>query len=234
MKYTLTENSSFPLARVKLGENEQITIEGGSMVYHNGGIKIEGHMNSNGAKGVSGVLKALGRKVTSGEGFFITTATGTTDDGEIAIAPALPGDIKAIEVDGVQQFRLNTGAFLACDPTVTYEMNRQKLSNAILGGTGGLFIMETKGTGQVLVTAYGDLIKIDLDGSRDFVVDNDHVVAWSTSLDYSIDVASGTFGFKTQEGFVDTFKGRGTVYIQSRNLQALADQIDSLILNSKD
>jgi uncharacterized protein (AIM24 family) len=34
----------------------------------------------------------------------------------------------------------------------------------LLGGTGGLFVMETTGRGQILVSAFGDVEKIELDG----------------------------------------------------------------------
>ena len=54
------------------------------------------------------------------------------------------------------------------------------------------------------------------------VVDNEHVVAWDASLNYNIQVASGMFGFTTGEGVVNSFNGYGRVYIQTRNLQNLA------------
>lgn len=54
-----------------------------------------------------------------------------------------------------------------------------------------------------------DIVEIALDGTEDFVVDNQHVLAWTESLSYSIEVASGTFGFKTGEGLVNKFRGKG-------------------------
>lgn len=228
MKYRLTSESVFPMVEVNLGQNEQIQIEAGSMVYHNGLINLEGHMNSNGKKGLGGVMKALGRSITSGESFFITTATGTAANGVIAVAPSTPGSIRELSV-GQQQWRLNTGAFLASDAGVHYEIKRQNLSGALFGGTGGLFVMETNGQGTMLVNGYGDIMEIKLDGSQPFVVDNHHVVAWSSDLNYEITVASGTFGFKTGEGLVNRFEGSGTILVQSRNVEALADLIAPFI-----
>lgn len=108
-------------------------------------------------------------------------------------------------------------------------MIRQHVGKALFGGTGGLFVMQTSGTGTMLVSAYGDLLAIDLDGSRDYVIDNTHVVAWQTSLHYSIEVASGTFGFTTGEGLVNRFTGRGRIYIQTRNIEALANMVSPYI-----
>jgi uncharacterized protein (AIM24 family) len=74
----------------------------------------------------------------------------------------------------------------------------------------------------MLVNAFGDLIEIDVDGSSPFAVDNYHVVAWESTLTYNIKTASGVFGFKTGEGLVNEFTGRGKVLIQTRNVSSLA------------
>ena len=220
MRFVLTGDSDCPIARLALSRGESVKIENGSMVYSRG-VEISGGLNSK-KRGLGGVLGAIGRSLTSGESMFITTATGTVDDGEIAIAPPIPGKIISLQVGGQQQYRLNTGAFLACDATLDYTMVNQGLSKAVFGGTGGLFVMETNGTGTILVSAFGDILSLDVTPESPLVVDNEHVVAWDASLDYSIQVASGMFGFTTGEGVVNSFNGYGRVYIQTRNLQNLA------------
>lgn len=220
MRFVLTGDSDCPIARLALSRGESVKIENGSMVYSRG-VEISGGLNSK-KKGLGGVLGAIGRSITSGESMFITTATGTVDDGEIAIAPPIPGKIISLQVGGQQQYRLNTGAFLACDATLDYTMVNQDLGRAVFGGTGGLFVMETNGTGTILVSAFGDILSLDVTPESPLVVDNEHVVAWDASLNYNIQVASGMFGFTTGEGVVNSFNGYGRVYIQTRNLQNLA------------
>ena len=220
MRFVLTGDSDCPIARLALSRGESVKIENGSMVYSRG-VEIAGGLNSK-KKGLGGVLGAIGRSITSGESMFITTATGTVDDGEIAIAPPIPGKIVSLEVGGQQQYRLNTGAFLACDATLDYTMVNQGLGRAVFGGTGGLFVMETNGAGTILVSAFGDILSLDVTPESPLVVDNEHVVAWDASLNYNIQVASGMFGFTTGEGVVNSFNGYGRVYIQTRNLQNLA------------
>lgn len=220
MRFVLTGDSDCPIARLALSRGESVKIENGSMVYSRG-VEISGGLNSK-KKGLGGVLGAIGRSITSGESMFITTATGAVDDGEIAIAPPIPGKIVSLEVGGQQQYRLNTGAFLACDATLDYTMVNQGLGRAVFGGTGGLFVMETNGTGTILVSAFGDILSLDVTPESPLVVDNEHVVAWDASLNYNIQVASGMFGFTTGEGVVNSFNGYGRVYIQTRNLQNLA------------
>lgn len=220
MRFVLTGDSDCPIARLALSRGESVKIENGSMVYSRG-VEISGGLNSK-KKGLGGVLGAIGRSITSGESMFITTATGTVDDGEIAIAPPIPGKIISLQVGGQQQYRLNAGAFLACDATLDYTMVNQGLGRAVFGGTGGLFVMETNGTGTILVSAFGDILSLDVTPESPLVVDNEHVVAWDAGLNYNIQVASGMFGFTTGEGVVNSFNGYGRVYIQTRNLQNLA------------
>lgn len=225
MNYEIKGDNPFPVALLHLTNGEKVQIESGSMIYHNNKIDLEGRMNSNGKKGIGGLMSALGRGLTSGESVFITTATGTANDAELAIAPSNPGVIQELELTDQQQWRLNTGAFLAMDATAQYKMIRQKAGDALFGGTGGFFIMETTGVGKMLISAYGEILPLDLDGQADYVVDNDHVVAWSSDLSYNIEAASGTIGFKTGEGLVNHFSGTGRIYVQTRNLKALADLV---------
>lgn len=223
MNYTLTQSTAFPLVEVTLAQGEEVQIERGSMVYHTGDVSLEGKMNSSGG-GLGGFVKALGRSMVSGESFFITRAKGLNHGARIALAPGAPGAVRELQL-GAQQWRIRDQAFLACDAGVTYEMKRQSLSKAMFGGTGGFFIMETRGTGTMLVTSYGDILELRMDGVRPLVVDNTHVVAWSSTLDYDIKVASGTFGFTTGEGLVNEFHGSGTVLIQTRNVESLANML---------
>lgn len=223
MNYSIFGDSDCPIVQAALKEGETIKVERGSMVYVSN-VSLEGKMNS-GKKGIGGVLGAIGRSMTSGESIFITMATGTANDGIIGIAPPIPGKIHCLQINPMQQYRLNTGVFLACDNSVEYVMKRQELGKAVFAGTGGLFVMETQGEGDILVSAFGDLLALNVSDNHPITIDNEHVVAWDAQLQYDIHVASGTFGFKTGEGLVNEFHGNGTVLIQTRNIHNFADAI---------
>lgn len=223
MNYTITQSTAFPLVEVTLAQGEEIQIERGGMVYHSGDVSLEGKVNSSGG-GLGGIVKALGRSMVSGESFFITRARGLQNGAKIALAPGAPGAVRELRL-GAAQWRIRDQAFLACDGDVSYEMKRQSFGKALFGGTGGFFVMETRGAGSMLVSSYGDILELYLDGSRPMVVDNFHVVAWSTTLDYDIKIASGTFGFTTGEGLVNEFHGSGSVLVQTRNVEALAGML---------
>lgn len=59
--------------------------------------------------------------------------------------------------------------------------------------------------------------------NQEVTIDNDHVVAWSQTIDYSIHLENGFWqSIGTGEGVVNTFRGTGEIYVQSLNLQTFA------------
>ena len=223
MNYIIKGDSDCPLLEVSLSRGETIRMESGSMVFMKD-VELQGKLNAK-DKGIGGLFSAIGRSMTSGESMFITSAIGQSDKAVVGIAPSIPGKISHLKVGGNVQYRLNTGAFLCCDESVTYEMRSQKLAKALFSGTGGLFVMETTGIGDIFISSYGDIFELEVTPDAPITIDNEHVVAWDASLDYHIEVASGMFGFTSGEGLVNKFSGNGKVYIQTRNIHSLANAI---------
>lgn len=224
MKYEFIAKDFAQAAKLTLAPNESIIIEPGSALCWDRAIHLEGHMNSNGKKGLKGILSSVGRTFSSGESFFITHVKAKEVEGHITVAPASIGTIKALTCDHTHQYRLNTGTFLAADGSVSYTMKRQDISQALLGGTGGLFVMETSGEGTLLISSFGDILEVTLEDDS-LIIDNNHVLAWDTELDYRIEFADNGIGFKTAEGLTTHFKGTGKVYIQTRNMESFANTL---------
>lgn len=222
MNYNIIGDTDCPLVEFTMNRGEMLKIERGSMAYMNN-IELHGKLNSRG-----GVLRAIGRSIAGGESMFITEAEAVGDNAVLGIAPPVPGQISRLAV-GERQYRLNTGAFLACSPSVSYNIVSQKLTRAIFGGTGGFFVMETAGAGDILINTFGSFVTLNVTYDHPVTVDNDHVVAWDAGLDYRIEVASGMFGFTTGEGLVNRFSGNGQVLVQTRNIRGLADAVKPYI-----
>lgn len=218
MNYHIIEGSDCPILTFSLNRGETVKIERGAMAYLSG-VELKGKVNSKG-----GLIGALGKSWVSGESTFITKATATKDGALLGVAPALPGQIAALEV-GANQYCLNTNAFLACTESVSYGIKKQKLSHAIFSRTGGLFVMKTTGSGTIFVNAFGTLRMLEVTPDRPFRIDNEHVVAWDAKLDYQLRIASGTIGFVTGEGIVNEFHGSGLVIIQTRNFRNFSSAI---------
>ncbi|MGL4253457.1 MAG: TIGR00266 family protein [Fusobacteriaceae bacterium] len=218
MKINQTASTSASLVEFWLEKGESIRMEPGAMVYKDSCISLQGKVNG-------GFFSAIGKVFLGGESFFTSTATAK-ESGRIAVAPRGFGNIKVLNVSQGNHWYINDGSFLACNTSVDYTSTMQKrLMNSIFGGTGGFFILKSKGQGELLVNGFGDLIEINLDGSQPFQIDNGHVVCWEETLDYKMEMASGLFGFRSGEGLLNTFRGKGKVIIQTRNIQSFVDML---------
>jgi uncharacterized protein (TIGR00266 family) len=183
-----------------------------------------------------GVFNALARRLTTGESFFQQTMAATNGDGDALFSPNLPGDVMVLEC-GAKQFRLNDGAFLAAETSLDIKIKNQGIGQALLGGTGGFFIMETAGHGNLAIAGFGALFALDVKPGNETIVDNTHVVAWDAALDYNISTSTVQRGFfsglvnslTSGEGMVNRFSGSGQVIVASRNKIGFAGWVASLI-----
>ena len=90
--------------------------------------------------------------------------------------------------------------------------------------------MKTKGQGQVLINAFGSIEAVDITNDN-IIIDNQHVVAWSTSLDYHITLDNGLFNSGlTGEGIVNHFSGTGRIYVQTLNIESLAKTVEPYLI----
>lgn len=230
MKYTIDSNMQFPMVEITLEAGESAYIQQGSMVYHTPSVALNTRLNARGS-GLGKLVGALGRAMTSGESMFITEAVSNSDDGKLALAPSMPGQVIALEL-GAKQYRLNDGAFLALDGSAQYKMERQSVGRAFFGGQGGFFVMTTEGEGTLLANSFGSIKKIELQGES-ITIDNAHVVAWSRDLNYDIHLENGFLqSIGTGEGIVNTFSGYGEIYVQSLNLQTFASALQPFIVTN--
>lgn len=219
-----------PLLSVDLQPGESIVAESNAMVMNDGGASVEGKLQG-------GVLSSLARRIFSEESLFqqvITTKNGR--DAQVFLAPPLPGDIELVDI-GERQFYLNSGCYMASDSTVG---TSQRLNSSVLGsffgGTGGFIVMRSEGEGKLAMCAFGQILRIDVKPGEEVVVDNGHVVAWQTTLDFRVSTASskrGLFGrmistAMSGEFLVTKFSGEGHVYISSRNQPAFEEYMKAI------
>jgi uncharacterized protein (AIM24 family) len=77
--------------------------------------------------------------------------------------------------------------------------------------------LEVSGSGQLLVTALGRIVEVDVEDA--ITVDTGHLVAFESTLQYSISKAGGSWvqSWLAGEGLVMNFTGRGRIVTQSHN-----------------
>jgi uncharacterized protein (TIGR00266 family) len=81
-------------------------------------------------------------------------------------------------------------------------------------------LLECAGEGDVFVNSYGGIHEVPVDGK--FIVDTGHIVAFEGTLDFRVRSIGGLKSLLfSGEGLVCEFTGRGTLWVQSRNLSAL-------------
>jgi uncharacterized protein (TIGR00266 family) len=200
---------SYSLAIVRLDRNESIQAEAGAMVSMSDGIQLATQLRG-------GALQALKRKVLGGESLFINEFTSTLPDQEILLAPALPGDVRTMALQGT--LYLQSGAFLAASPEIRIDTKWGGAKTFF--GSEGLFLLKAQGSGAVIASSYGAIHEIDLSG-RPYICDTGHVVAFTENVNFSV---RGVGGLKSTllsgEGLVCEFRGQGKLYIQTRSTQA--------------
>lgn len=223
MQVEIKYQPSFALAQVRLASGESVVAESGAMVSMSANLAIKTGSSAAGGGGLGGMLKGLGRKVLTGESFFLNTYTAQGGDGEITLAPTLPGDVASIALNN-QSVIIQSTSYLAGAAGIQVDTKFGGLKT-FLGGE-GLFMLKASGTGEVIITSFGAIHLINLAGP--FIVDTGHIVAFDDSLSFEVKrVGSWKATFLSGEGLVTRFNGKGRLWIQSRNPQAFGKLVGS-------
>jgi len=209
-----------PFLHVSLQQGEKVVCESNAMVMMEATLDLKGKITG-------GIGSAIMRRLANEESFFQQHIEAVRGAGDCLLSPTLPGAMQVIDV-GPRQYLLNDGAFVAAAAGVALNVRTQSLGNALFAQSGGFFITETSGTGQVVVSGFGSMSTLDVQPGRDVVIDNAHVVAWDNSLRYEISVTTQGGGFLSNlvnsqtsgEGVVLRFSGQGKVLVCSRNRDA--------------
>ena len=211
-----------PFLHVSLRKGDQIYCESDAMVMMEATLDLKGSMNG-------GFGRALLRTFANGESFFQQRIEAVRGDGDCLLSPVLPGALEVIDV-GQRQYLLNDGAFVAATSGTEMKVRTQSIGNALFAQSGGFFVMETSGNGQVVVSGFGSMFQLEVSPGKDVIIDNSHVVCWDSTLHYEISVTTGSTGgglggmlgnlvnsVTSGEGIVLRFSGAGKVYVCSRN-----------------
>ncbi len=212
MEIKIEHRPSYALGVVDLAAGEEIRAETGAMVSMTSNMEVVSGLQG-------GLLQSAMRKVLGGESFFLNTFTASGAPGQVTFAPSLPGDIIDVEVRG--DLFVQSGSFLAGDADVDIDIKWGGAKTFF--SSEGLFLLHLKGQGQVLLSSFGAIHRIPLDGNS-MIVDTGHVVAFDSQLEYRVKKVAGMFtSLISGEGLVCEFSGRGELWLQTRSNQAFLD-----------
>lgn len=224
MNVDILHRPAYAMAEITLEEGESVLAEGGAMVAKTEGITLETERlrTRSEAGGLASKVMGAVKQMLGGESFLANRITGP---GSVLLAPTHVGDIHAHELEG--DLVIQSGSFLGCDPGITLDGEWGGARSFFAGE--GLFMLRASGSGTVLFNAFGGIEEVSVDGT--FVVDTGHIVAFDDGLSYSVDKFGGGWlqSFTSGEGLVARFQGRGTVYLQTRNLSAFGRLLGPLL-----
>jgi uncharacterized protein (TIGR00266 family) len=216
---------AFTMMTANLAPGEQIKVEPGAMVAQSEGLEMKTGMGSGG--GFGGFMKSMMKSAFGGESFFVNTYTAGPSGGWISLAPSSPGDIETFDLDPGQSFYMQGGAFMAS--TINVDTSTKFQGAKSLFSREGAFFLRAEAAdvpGSVFFTSYGAMKEIEVTPDKPIKIDNGHVVAFSEGLNYQISKVKGLGSFFFGgEGFTLDFHGSGSVWIQTRNIESLANQL---------
>lgn len=211
MKIDIQYRPAYSLALVDLAPGESVQAESGAMVSMTGNVRIETAMKG-------GLLGAVKRKLLGGESLFTNTFTAEGAPGQITLAPSLPGDIQTLTLRGETVF-IQSGSFLAGSPEV--ELDTQWGGARTFFGSEGLFLLRASGSGDVVLSSYGAIHRVEIAAGMPYRVDTGHVVAFGQGLEFDVQRVGGWKStILSGEGLVCTFHGAGPLWLQTRSTQA--------------
>ena len=213
MNIEIRNKPGFAIVHVKLKPGETITAESDAMASMSTHLQMKTKFNG-------GIFRGLLKKYLGDESLFVNdfTCPLNAEEGELVLTQPTPGDICELELNN-SAFNLQPGAYIAHTGDIKLGLRWAGIASFI--NKEGLFKLQVSGTGKVYFGAYGCIIKRKVTG--EFIVDSGHLVGYSTGINLSMGLAGGIFSsFFGGEGIVSRLKGDGEIYMQTRNLSALA------------
>ncbi len=222
LSYEILYTGAEAMLRVKLPPGGSLKAESGAMVAMSPTIDVEGKLEG-------GLLGGLGR-MFSGENFFFQTLKAQRGGGEVYLSPAALGTLQALDLDGSHTYVVQKDGFFAGTDAIQVNTKMQNLSKGLFSGQ-GFFVLKISGRGLLFISSYGAIHPLDIPAGEEFIVDNEHLVAWPEDIYFNIEKASSGWvsSFTSGEGLVCRFRGPARVYIQTRNPSAFGNWVRSLV-----
>jgi uncharacterized protein (AIM24 family) len=235
----------------QLGPGETVYCEAGKFLWKTVNVSMETRLSkpsnpgqpgsaatppASGGGGMFGRVLAtgldVGKRVLAGESLAFQYYTAVGGSGLVTFAGTLPGEMRAIELDGTRGWFAEKDAFVAADSSVNFDIAFAGFKTGRKGGEG--FVLEKfTGTGTLFIAGAGNFI--DLNPAKyggKIQVDTGCIVAFEDTVKYGVErvgslnaqgAMNAIFG---GEGLnLATLEGDGQVILQSMTIEALAKSL---------
>ena len=215
---------------VTLDPGEAVFAEAGGMMYMEEGISMKTTLDPSGnAGGLMGRLMGAGKRILTGESFFITLFVNEAQRRrDVAFAAPYPGKIKAVDLaewGGTLIAQKDSFLCAARGVDVSIALNR-KIGAGFFGGE-GFILQKLSGDGLAFLHASGTLHEMELAAGETLRVDTGCLVCFQPSVQYDIQMVPGikTALFGGEGLFFVKMTGPGRVVLQTLPFSRLADRI---------
>ncbi len=211
MQIQIDDRPAYAIAKVALDPGEEIVAEGGAMVAMTEGFELE-------TKARGGFLKSIARSSFGGESFFMNTFRAPGSGGTVRLAPALPGDMRVIELKD-DRVMVQSGGFIASSPSLEVETKWGGAKTFF--ASEGLIMLRVSGSGSLIIAAYGAIEEIELGPGEKFTVDTGHLVTFTQDIGFDVRKVGGWKSTMfSGEGLVVDLTGPGKLTLQTRSQDA--------------
>lgn len=229
--------NAMQLVVCQVDDGQTLYAEAGKFLWKTVNVGVETRIsNPSGGQGGSGGLLGMavnvGKRMLAGESIAFQYFTPRGGAGLISLAGTLPGEMRAIELDGSRGWFAEKDAFVGAESTVNFDIAFSGLKSGLKGGEG--FVLEKfTGVGTLFIAGAGNFIELNpAKYGGKIQVHTGCLVAFEDTVRYGVErigalnaqtLMSGVLG---GNGFNQaTLEGDGTVILQSMTIESLAHAI---------
>lgn len=208
MRTDVRHADDHPALVLALGRGESVAAAAGAMMTVDDGIRVRRPEDG-------GIRDAAGNRTDRTPVEVVEFVARR--NGEVTLAPPLPGDIARVAVGEHPVFVVQAGSFLAAQEGVNLRTTADP-DQSLRGG--GLSLLQMVGSGAAFLAGYGAVEGRSLDDGERQTADAGHVVAFSR-VDLDLETVEGLRSAVFEdEGVIARFTGPGRVWLQTRSHDA--------------
>ncbi|HET9141050.1 TIGR00266 family protein [Actinophytocola sp.] len=210
MQVRTRHTPAFGVARLQLAPAETVLADYTALVATSYGVLVEPKLRGG----------SRGRRRP-------TTFTAPAEGGWVDLAPAVPGDVYLLELDGLGGWCVARRGVLASAATVVSDA--QWAGFRALFGVDVGFLEHTSGTGSLVLSCCGAVDVVTLDSGELITVEPGHLLAYTDHTQARLRATSQALpqSVRTGDGLVLDFAGPGQLVTQTRSPRSFAEWLST-------
>jgi uncharacterized protein (TIGR00266 family) len=216
-----------PVLEVDLQPGQKVISQGGELSWMTDSVRMATSTSGAGQSGVMGVLK----RAVAGSTIFMTEYHAEGQQGTVAFAIKLPGEIRPVAVGNGREYLVSRHGFLAGTEHVTLAIAFQRKLGAGVFSGNGFILQRLAGEGVAWIELSGELVEYRLAAGETIHVHPGHVAFFDASVTFDIELVKGIKNmlFGADSLFLVKMTGPGLVWLQTLPLPNLAHALSPFL-----